>query len=420
MLDLAEFLDATVTTIGIRLGADQATATSKRSYRSMYGYLNITSNSQQDDLHGCPRYWRINKYPTVAAETTALFEENVDFAFGHAVGAGIQAYLSTKDRQAALYACFLAWNADWSASYDKKMKSISYAHLAVEKFINLWQENWSSEWEIAFINGKAATEYTFLIDLQNGFFHAGHIDVILRHRYTGHYMILEIKTTSKKQVDEATYGNSGQALGYSVTLDKVVDDLAATARYEVLYLVYSTTTREYTALPFTKDRSNRIDWLQDLLLDHSTIATYKKLNFFPKRGNHCVNFNRRCKYYGICDSSPAMFGVVSGTPDFRWYTPGIDPEPEMFDYKLNLEELTQTIIQSAAAIKTEVEKEIRHETRRYGRKDNTPGVSIWSRKNWKDRSRRAVGKKIPPTLFRSGGRRQNLAFARNVASRISQ
>jgi hypothetical protein len=342
-LSTEEFLSSSISTeVAISTATDQAAATSKKSYRDAYIYLNVTSNSQQDNLHSCPRFWRIEKFPIVS--TVKLFEDNVDFAYGHSVGAGIQTYLSTKNKQAALWAAFLSWNADHAAEHVKKCKSLDFAFLATIKFINFWQENWANDWELAWFQGKPATEYTFLLDTENGFFHAGHIDAILRHRISGHFMVLEIKTTSKKIPDEAAYGNSGQGLGYSIVLDQLVENLDESNRYEVLYLVYSSTVREFTPFIFTKTRTQRIEWLQDLLLDHTSINTYHKLNFFPKRGNSCVNFNRRCKYYGLCDMSSQGFGVAIDTPDHKWYIPGVSPEPEMFDFKFKLSDFTSGIV----------------------------------------------------------------------------
>lgn len=411
MLDPKEFLESSLSSSipstikegGTFTAADQAKATSKKSYREAYGYLNVTSNSQQDNLHNCPRFWRIEKLPLPTQQAGFLGDENLDFAFGHAVGAGVQAYLATLNKQAALFACFLSWNVDYFMHHEKKMKSAPEAALAVLKFINYWNENWADEWEIATFNGKPATEYTFFIDAENGFFHAGHIDVILRHKITGHYLILELKTTSMKGVDEALYANSGQALGYSVVLDKLVDNLDEVARYEVLYMAYSSTSRGWQAFPFTKTRSQRVEWLQDLLLDHTTINTYHKLRFFPKRGSNCVKFNRRCKYFGLCDMTPQGFGLKEGVKDFKWYQPGNPetPDPEQFDFVFKLSEITGKIIQEGKQTK----ETIQNETRRNGRKRDSSRLGIWARKSRENRNSRPARKEVSAGLLRLRGRR---------------
>ena len=57
----------------------------------------------------------------------------------------------------------------------------------------------------------------------------------------------EFKTSGYSSIDDALYGNSGQAIGYAVVLDTIVGGLAD---YDVMYFVYSAGTRmELPSLP---------------------------------------------------------------------------------------------------------------------------------------------------------------------------
>lgn len=348
-MDAEEFLDAplfieeqpnVISPIGTTegFGAIQAIKTSKKDYRIAYRFVNITSHSQREVLHECPRHFQITKIPT-NVDSSVLFL-NLDFVYGHSVGAGIQTYLATRNKQQALFASFLAWNCDLDFALPKKGKSSVLAGLAIEKFIYFWEKSFGEEWELAYFNGKPSTELTFFIDCENGYFHAGHVDAILRNKRTGRYMVLEIKTTAIRTVDEAQYANSGQAVGYSIILDKIVNDLDAVSQFEVLYLVYSSEQREYTAFPFTKNRVERAEWLQDLLLDHTLINTYKKIDFFPKRGQSCWSFGKRCPHFGVCD----MRSVKKTAEAFEMYDPATHPLPEAMDFKFKLSELTEGIL----------------------------------------------------------------------------
>lgn len=341
-MDAEEFLDAplfvdeqpnTITPIGTSFGAVQALRTSKKDYRVAYEFINITSHSQREVLHSCPRHFGITKIPN-AVGTDAIFL-NLDFVYGHSVGAGIQTYLVTGSKQQALFASFLAWNCDLDFALPKKGKSSTLAFLAVEKFIYIWEKNFADDWELAYFNGKPSTELTFFVDCENGYYHAGHIDAILKNKRTGRYMVLEIKTTAIRTIDEAQYANSGQALGYSIVLDKVVQDIDAVANFEVLYLVYSSTQREFTPFPFTKNRVQRAEWLQDLLLDHTLINTYRKIDLFPKRGESCWSFGRRCPHFGVCD----MKSVKKDSSVFKVFDPAIHPMPEAMDFVFKLSDL---------------------------------------------------------------------------------
>lgn len=331
-------------------GALQADKTTKKDYRAAYIYVNVTSYSQRNDsLHDCPRKYQILKQPAV---TSGFDITNVDFIFGHSVGAGIQTYLATRSRDAALFSAFLAWTTDLDYETEqskKKGKSSWLAFIAVEKFIYWWELEMANEWEIAEFNGKKATELTFIIDCENGYYHAGHIDVILRHRRTGRYLVLEIKTTAIRNVDEAQYGNSEQPLGYSLVLDTIVKDLNATNSFEVLYLIYSSTQRALISLPFTKNRSERIEWVQDLLLDHASISTYRKIGFFPKRGKACWTFSHRCAFYGMCDLAP-----YKRTDNFKVFDRSRMELPEPVDFEFKLADITRAMIVSEVPVTTVV------------------------------------------------------------------
>lgn len=338
----AELSIAPIGTAPANFGITQALATTKKDYRAAYIYINVTSSSQRRVLEDCSRKYQISKSPEVVAGS-GLGLVNIDWVFGHSVGAGVQTYLATRDKQQAHFAAFLAWNADLEASFPKKGKSSVLATLAVDKFIHLWERDFADKWELASFAGKPATELTFMVDTENGYFHAGHIDAVLRNKYTGRYMVLEIKTTAIRAVDEAQFGNQEQALGYSIVLDKIVANLDETQEFHVLYLAYSSTNREYFPLPFTKSRTQRIEWLQDLLLDHAKIGTYRKLNYFPKNGNSCWKFNSRCPHYGICDLKSMRrtdFKVLELKEDFSNL-------PEKVDFVFKLSDLTAAALRSA-------------------------------------------------------------------------
>lgn len=282
--------------------------TSDKAYRKLTSHENVTSYSLLSKLHECPRKYELDKlqanHPSSEIPTEII---NLDFAYGHSVGAGIQTYAATGSVTAAIFAAMLAWKAPWDAEkIDKKGnevgKSLTAATLAVEKFSYWWERN-LADWEVVVLpSGKKAVELAFAIDMQNGRYHFGHIDVMLRHRELGTLAVWEGKTTGFENIDEAAYANSNQALGYSVVVDAIAKQIGATGtEYEVLYIVYSSKSRDFQLLPFGKTRSQRAEWLQDTLLDHASLDTYKRINFYPKRGENCINrYGFRCNWFGQC------------------------------------------------------------------------------------------------------------------------
>ena len=324
--------------------------TSDKAYRRLTSHENVTSYSLLTMLHECPRKYELEKlqanHPSKQVDTGIV---NLDFAYGHAVGAGIQTYAATGSLVASILAAMLAWKAPWDAEKENKQgkpvgKSLTLATLAVEKFAYWWSEN-MSEWEVVVLPskgcttccgtgaiveisrgidpydreeeypegcpccngtgklpGKKAVELAFAVDFQNGRYHFGHIDVLLRNKDSGKLAVWEGKTTGFENVDEAMYGNSNQALGYSVVVDAIAKEIGSDGtEYEVLYIVYSSKSREFQLLPFGKSRSQRAEWLQDTLLDHASLETYKRIGFYPKRGESCISrYGFRCNWYGNC------------------------------------------------------------------------------------------------------------------------
>lgn len=277
--------------------------TTDKSYLTLHRHRNVISNSILDGLHACPRYFIEEKIrANDAADTEVERTPNIDFVFGHAVGAGIQTYLAfDRNLTYALYACFLSWRHKFDLGHEdynyKKKKTLEHAVIAVEMFAHWWEANYD-EWEIyRLADGRPATEISFCIDLGKSKYF-GHIDLVLRNKRTGRIAIGENKTTGFTNPHPALYQNSGQAIGYSLILDKIVGELAD---YDVLYFAYSARGEEWHHFPFAKSTAMKLEWIQDRLIDTGHIQQYFQLDHFPKNGASCLRFNRECQYFGECD-----------------------------------------------------------------------------------------------------------------------
>lgn len=316
--------------------------TSDKAYRRLTARANVTSYSKLSQLHQCPRKYELDQLEANNLAAVESDTPNLHFAFGHSVGAGIQTYAATRSLQAALFAGFLAWKAPWDAEQTNKKdeptgKSLTWAQLAIEKF-GYFAQRELSEFEVVKLpDGRPATELSFAIDMENGYYHFGHIDTVLRSNISGGLVVWEGKTTGFENIDEATYANSSQALGYSVVVDAIAQQLGASGtEYEVLYIVYSSSTREFQLLPFGKSRTQRAEFLQDLLLDHATLKQYQTLKFYPKRGESCYNagFRSRCHWFGQCTmSNKSLFA------DLEVRKLESVEEVESVDFKFTLSEL---------------------------------------------------------------------------------
>ena len=298
--------------------------TSDKDYQTLQSYRNVTSYSMLQEMHACARKFQLIK-ARAAGGSGGL--NNVDFAFGHSVGSGIQAYLASNgDMDAAIFNAMLAWKLPYEAQIEKKNKSLWNATLAVQKYAEFHSE-FLEDWVVWIMpNDKPAIEVSISIDFENGYKHYIHIDTILQHRLTGQLAVQENKTSGFKYAEEALYANSSQALSYAVVVDMLSEDTS----FEVFYVVYSTPDRSWNLLPFTKQTSLKAEWLTDVRLDHATLSTYKQLNFYPKRGESCYNFMRRCEFFGTCN-------LVSSLPELKELP--ADAEAERVDYSFKLSEI---------------------------------------------------------------------------------
>ena len=284
-----------------------AANTSDKEYFKLTGSSNATSNSKLLKLHECPRLYELEGLKAAAGLGVGNnLQTNLDFAFGHAVGSGIQTYGATGNLVASQYAAFTSWRAPYEAEKtDKKGnvvgKSLPMALHAVEKFSQFREQELGEYQVLRLPSGQPAVELSFAIDTGNGFFHFGHIDTVLQNVRTKKLAVWEGKTRGTPAQD-ADYANSYQALGYSVVVDAVAEQLDLPGQdYEVLYIVYDSKNRAFQLLPFTKSRSQRAEWLQDLLLNHAMLSKYQELKFYPKRGESCINkWGKTCSWYGTC------------------------------------------------------------------------------------------------------------------------
>jgi hypothetical protein len=303
--DTMSILDklAAISVITESTGSSVAQLVADKEYHKLQRWLNVSSYSMLEVLHDCPRKFQLSKVQAFRAISNPT---NLDFVFGHAVGSGIQAWIQHMDspmaESQALMNCVLAWRADFDARNEKKGKSLYEACQAVLQYIE-WYEANMGEWVVWVApNGKPAIELSFEVDFENGFFHYGHIDVILQNRHTGMLAVQENKTHGFRTVEPAIYVNSDQGVGYGAVLDM----LAAVTSYDVYYNCYSSTSREWEVLPFRKSVSSKVEWIRSIQLDHAAIDTYDGLNFYPKRGSSCFNFMRRCQYLGECNMTATL------------------------------------------------------------------------------------------------------------------
>lgn len=320
---------------------NKAKHSKQRRYRDLMKGINMYSHSTSEKKNGCQRFFQLYKLEQNQIIDTGDIEtvsSNVDFAFGRAVETGVQSTLLGHTKEKVFFDMLMAWDMKLLHPHPKGYhKMFVDAVLAIDQFRYI-KEKLMEGWEIAMFRGKPAIELSLCLDLENGYYYVGHADIILYHPIFKKYRVLEIKTTGFKTIDEAMYKNSGQATGYSIFVDQIANDQEAASTFELKYLIYGVHLGYWIDYEFTKSRSNRADWLNTLLIDLREIDTYRKLNFFPKRGTECFNWNRRCQYYDRCDLDAKSF---NGTGEFAIIADE-DIAKHEFDFKFKFSEILAT------------------------------------------------------------------------------
>lgn len=298
-----------------------AKSVADKEYNQLMRYWNVTSYSMLEVLKRCPRLFQLSKAQAVA---NPLKPPNVDFVFGHAVGAGVATWVATRDMDEALLQCMLAWKAPFELRLEKKRKSLWEACDAVMMFPDFWDLQ-MSDWQVWTLpNGKPAVETAVEIDFENGFKHYLHIDLILQNRHSGSLGIGECKTHGFAAAEPAIYANSEQGVGYGAALDMLAD----VTEYDVFYMCFSSPSAEWELLPFPKSVSQKAEYLAGVQLDHAAISTFREVGLYPKHGQSCFAFNRRCQFFGECN-------LTTGLPEAMTLAPEEHAEPTDFQFTLS-------------------------------------------------------------------------------------
>ena len=340
-MKISKELEALFKDTEVSSGSMQAGKRQKQiRYITLMRGINVSSYSTFGGLQSCDRKFAIKKMELADAGVDIKPMENVDFAFGKAVETGVHCVFLRKSPEETFIEMFTSWDIPLYAEHPKGYaKRFVDATIAIDKLRYVLSIGHLFEgWEVAYFNDKAAIELAMVIDCENGYFYCGHADMILYNPTEHRYRVLEIKTTARKQLDEAMYKNSDQATGYSIMLDSIAQDQEETATFEVFYLVWNTANDNWTLFEFTKTRSQRAGWINTILLDFQRIELQRKFGFWPKRGTACLEYGRRCEYYTCCDLELSYF---NSRGEFDIVTPE-EIEEHQFDFHFKLSNIIAT------------------------------------------------------------------------------
>lgn len=283
------------------------------------------SYSTLTTFNSCERKFAMRKVYNIEEERTNTPATNL----GSAVGSAYQHWLASgRDYELAYLACWVYFEH----GCEDKLRNIFKAIEALDALIDATPDTW----EMATMttpdgNQKPAMEVSFCIncgELPDGvkLTYVGYLDGAI---YTGtpYVETLEIKTTAMAGQVRANYSNSSQGVGYSIVCSALArreglayNNASTTVNYLVAQL-----SRAANGLPtgehyaFYKSLQDRLDFLLSLKLDIETITKEYVMDYFPKRGSACRQYNSDCYFYGECDLTSARIAPKPDTTKYDYY-----------------------------------------------------------------------------------------------------
>lgn len=254
------------------------------------------SHSSLDTLQDCERKFELDRLLVGGGGK----RESIYFSRGHAFGKGVQVYILTGNMDLALYH---AWLDYWPA-IEKPPQVTLHRTLHALLCAQSKLDELRAKYEVVQFRGKPSIELGFRLNIDETYYYVGFIDLVLRNKQTGKYIILECKYTGYKRDDVSVlYKNSGQAVGYSIALDEIVGE--AQSEYGVLYFICQdkdVKPKEFIfhALEYDKTLRDRFRWFITLGMDVEHIKQMRKLKVFPMRGQNCNKYGNACYHFGLC------------------------------------------------------------------------------------------------------------------------
>lgn len=254
------------------------------------------SYSTRGLLKQCDRKFQLTRLLNILSEK----EERAVFSRGHAFGKGVQVYLVTQDMDKAL---FHAWLDYWPVVEDEPKvteRRTLHALMCAQPILDKILE----DYEVVSFKGLPAVELGYKLIVDETFYEAGFIDLVLRNKHTGLYVVLEIKYTGTKSPHiDAMFQNSAQGIGYSIVLDRIVTE--PLAEYGVLYFICQDKDEkprymDFHVKEYKKSLRERLNWFIALGMDVERIKTMRTLKVFPMNGAACLSFMRPCTFFGSC------------------------------------------------------------------------------------------------------------------------
>lgn len=302
----------------------------------------VTSYSIDTTFESCPRKFEFQHVYGVGAVGESGYAADVGTALHEAIQAWAMVALtevgdadeSREERQAravdaGLYALMEWW--PWvleAMGIEEKRAAVSQRSLnrALALYHAVISDSWWDAWELVYDDeGTPCIEVPFRIDHtsmptftdhrgnERYFATQGKIDFVLRHRQTGEFRVVDLKTTNASvQSLDAKWRFSGQGPGYAVVLSQVLGLPWREKGLTVTYLacVFGNLDDLHVApepMTYTLSPADIEDKLREDYDRRSRMLSYGKMGWWPRRAGACESFGRVCPYFSVCHRRDSKF-----------------------------------------------------------------------------------------------------------------
>jgi hypothetical protein len=290
----------------------------KQKLRLSYSSLNTFS--------ACPRKFEFDKfYPRPPRVNEDFYAADV----GTAIHAGYQNYLTTHNRDSAIWAFLQAFPVadEWNQPNDYRSLEASLSTLE-EMFdsirmlefelARIRRPNTEAESAAGLTGGVVvpAVEVPFEIRFPGleippcaafpegaEISLIGYMDAVMQNLMTSMYRTLDIKTSRMKLNDAtAKFKFDAQQVPYGIVVEHIAQ--GAIESFEVLYLdCYIDLLEPNVSLyPFIKTQHDLRDWATNKLIQFRQIAGFAGSDFFPRTDGGCLFYNKPCRYLEPCQT----------------------------------------------------------------------------------------------------------------------
>ena len=308
-------------------------------------HLRVSYSSLGTD-EGCHRKFEFQKlYP----QRERMFDSYAA-DIGTAMHRGFQAYLVNKDEEKALWELCRAFPIEAEFMQSNDYRSLE---ACVSTLTEMMDSTAFGEYELAEIihpeTGLAVPAIEVPFEIQfgkegglslpdgRGFAFVGYMDAILRHKNTGHFRTMDIKTHRRNTKDAtANYMFNAQQIPYGIMIEQILGEQGSVDSFDVLYLdtyvdLIEPRVEEYV---FVKDKDDVQEWLTNTVMQLQNIARFAEMDYFPRTGSGCTSWMKPCHWLDMCGSRNReaiekfiMMGEDEAVPRYEvpWITAIIEP-----------------------------------------------------------------------------------------------